>query len=156
MNRSFKVMQLKAAGWMQTGLSPRRLALTLALGFAIGCIPVLGIPTALCLLVALPLRMNVPAMQAANYAAMPLQVVLIFPLARLGGWMFTSGPRPAFAASALVHSSPLNLLLASGSFAVEALAAWLVIAVPMVALMTLFLTAVLRRVPVFASVRASD
>jgi len=46
--------------------------------------------------------------------------------------------------------------LASGSFAVEALAAWLVIAVPMVALMTLFLTAVLRRVPVFASVRAGD
>jgi uncharacterized protein (DUF2062 family) len=85
MNRSFKAMQLKAAGWMQTGLSPRRLALTLALGFAIGCIPVLGIPTALCLLVALPLRMNVPAMQAANYAAMPLQVVLIFPFARLGG-----------------------------------------------------------------------
>jgi uncharacterized protein (DUF2062 family) len=156
MNRSFKAMQLKAAGWMRTGLSPHRLALTLALGFAIGCIPVLGIPTALCLLVALPLRMNVPAMQAANYAAMPLQLILIFPFARLGGWMFTSSPRPAFTAGALMHGSPLNLLLASGSFAVEALAAWLVIAVPMVALMTLFLTAVLRKVPVFASAQARD
>jgi len=31
----------------QLGISPRRLALTLALGFAIGCIPVIGIPTVL-------------------------------------------------------------------------------------------------------------
>jgi hypothetical protein len=70
--------------------------------------------------------------------------------------MFTSLPRPTFAASALMHGSPLNLFWASASFAVEALAAWLVIAVPMVAFMTLFLTAVLRKVPAFASVQARD
>ena len=149
-------MQLIAAGWMRTGLSPRRLALTLALGFAIGCIPVLGIPTALCLLVALPLRMNLPAMQAANYAAMPLQVILIFPFARLGGWMFASGPRTGITANALMHGSPLNLLWASTSLAGQAVAAWLVTAVPMVALMTLLLTAALRKVPLLAAVRSSN
>ncbi len=143
MSKSFKAMRLKAEGWMRAGISPQRLALTLALGFAIGCIPVLGIPTALCLLVALPLRMNVPAMQAANYAAMPLQVILIFPFARLGGWMFASSPRTGLTADALMHGSALNLLWASGSLAGQAVAAWLVIAVPMVALMTLLLTAVL-------------
>ncbi len=32
--------------WLGQGISPLRLAVTLALGFAIGCIPVIGIPTA--------------------------------------------------------------------------------------------------------------
>ena len=74
--------------WLSQGTSPRRLALTLALGFAIGCLPVIGIPTALCLVIALALRLNLPAIQAANYAAMPVQIVMILPLVRLGGRIF--------------------------------------------------------------------
>ncbi len=151
MSKSIRAMRQKAEGWMRTGISPRRLALTLALGFAIGCIPVVGIPTAVCLVVALGLRLNMPAIQAANYAAMPLQVALIFPFLRLGGWMFASGARPAMTAGAMLHDSPLKLIWASGSLAGQAIAAWLVIAVPMVALLTLVLTAVLRRVPVLAA-----
>jgi uncharacterized protein (DUF2062 family) len=144
-------MRQKVEAWMRTGISPRRLALTLALGFAIGCIPVVGLPTALCMAIALSLRLNVPAIQAANYAAMPLQVALIFPFVRLGGWMFASGARPALSAQAMLHGSPMKLLWASGSIAGEALAAWLVIAIPMVAAMTLVLTPLLRRVPVLAA-----
>ena len=136
---------------MRTGISPRRLALTLALGFAIGCIPVVGIPTAVCLVVALGLRLNMPAIQAANYAAMPLQMALIFPFVRLGGWMFANGSRPAMTSAAMLHESPMKLIWTSGSLAGEAIAAWLVIAVPMVALLTLLLTAVLRRVPAMAA-----
>ena len=49
MSRSFRAMREKAETWLRQGISPRRLALTLALGFAIGCIPVIGIPTAVCL-----------------------------------------------------------------------------------------------------------
>ena len=146
MSRSLTAMRQKLEAWMQTGISPQRLALTLALGFAIGCIPMFGIPTALCLVLALSLRLNVPAIQAANYAAMPLQVALVFPFVRLGAWMFASGAQPSFSA-ALVHSSPVKLIWASGSIAGEALAAWLVIAVPMVVVMTLALTPLLRKVP---------
>lgn len=148
-------MRQKAESWMRQGISPQRLALTLALGFAIGCLPVIGIPTALCLLVALGLRLNVPAIQAANYAAMPLQVALIFPFVRLGGWMFASGTQPAFN-TGLLHASPLKLMWASGSIAGEALAAWAITAIPTVVLMTLVLTALLRRVPVLASAEAGD
>jgi len=143
-------MRQKAQAWMLTGISPQRLALTLALGFAIGCIPVVGIPTALCIIVALPLRLNLPAIQAANYAAMPLQVALIFPFLRLGSWMFASGAQSSPSARMMLHGSPMKLLWASGSLAGEALAAWLVIAVPMVATMTLVLTLLLRRVPALA------
>lgn len=138
-------------GWLLQGISPRKLALTLALGFAIGCIPVVGVPTLLCAAVALALRLNLPAIQAANYLAMPLQVLLILPFMRLGGWMFASGHQPALAAETLLHESPLKLLWASGSLAGEAMGAWMVIAGPSVVLMTLALTLVLRRVPVLAA-----
>ena len=156
MSRSLRAMRQKAEAWLRQGISPQRLALTLALGFAIGCIPVIGVPTALCLLIALGLRLNMPAIQAANYAAMPLQLLLIFPFVRLGGWMFSSNGQPAINQAMLAHGSPLKLIWASGSLAGEALGAWLVTAVPMVLLMTLVLTALLRRVPVLASSESSD
>jgi uncharacterized protein (DUF2062 family) len=142
--------------WLRQGISPQRLALTLALGFAIGCLPMVGIPTALCMLVALGLRLNVPAMQAANYAAMPLQVALIFPFVRLGGWMFASASHAAVSPAMTSSSSPLKLIWASGSLASQALGAWFVTAIPMVLVMTLVLTAVLRRVPVLVKAQAGD
>jgi uncharacterized protein (DUF2062 family) len=145
MSRSLRAMRQKAEAWLRQGISPRRLALTLALGFAIGCIPVIGIPTALCLVVALGLRLNVPAIQAANYAAMPLQVALIFPFVRLGGWMFSSVSTPALNPGLLAHTSSLKLVWASGSLAGEALGAWLVTAVPAVVVITLVLTVVLEK-----------
>ena len=151
MSRSFRAMRQKVEEWMRTGISPRRLALTLALGFAIGCFPVVGVTTALCLIVALLLRLNVPAIQAANYAAMPLQVALIFPFVRLGNWIFASGAQPSSSARAMLHQSPIRLLWASGSMAGEALGAWLIVAIPMVAAMTLVLTSLLRRVPALAA-----
>lgn len=156
MSRSLRAIRQKAEKWLRQGISPQRLALTLALGFAIGCIPVIGVPTALCLLVALGLRLNVPAIQAANYAAMPLQVALIFPFVRLGGWLFASSAHPTLNTAMLAHQSPMKLMWASGSLAGEALAAWLLIAVPTVLVLTLVLTMLLRRVPVLASAEAGD
>ena len=156
MSRSLRATREKAEAWLRQGISPRRLALTLALGFVIGCIPVIGIPTALCLMVALGLRLNVPAIQAANYAAMPLQVALIFPFLRLGGWMFSSNATQALNPGTLAHTSPMKLIWASGSLAGEALGAWLVTAVPAVVVMTAVLTVLLRRVPVLAEAEGGD
>ena len=156
MSRSLRAMRQKAETWLRQGISPQRLALTLALGFAIGCIPVIGLPTAVCMVVALGLRLNIPAIQAANYAAMPLQVALIFPFMRLGGWLFSSSAHPAMNAGLLPHGAAMKLVWASGSLAGEALAAWLITAIPMVLLLTLVLTALLRRVPVLASAEAGD
>ena len=138
-------------GWLRMGMSPQRLALTLALGFAIGCLPVVGIPTALCALLAVALRLNLPAIQAANYAAMPVQLILIVPLIRLGRWMFASQTQPSLQAT--LHGFSLNTLYASGDIAGQALGAWFVLAAPMVLLMTLCLTLVLRRVPALAESR---
>lgn len=140
----------KAAAWMRQGMSPRRLALTLALGFAIGCFPLLGLTTGLCVLVALVLRLNMPAIQLANWAAMPMQLALLFPFVRLGGWI-VDAPRQA-----LLHGSPLKMLAVSAKMAGEALVGWVVIAAPVVILLTFGLTVVLRRIPVLAAAESGD
>jgi uncharacterized protein (DUF2062 family) len=142
------------ARWLRQGMSPRRLALTLALGLAVGCIPVVGIPTLVCAALALTLRLNLPAIQAANYAVMPLQLALIVPFIKLGGWLMAGSNKAAGAP--MLHRSAMGVLTQMGGFAGQALLAWLVIAVPAVFLMTLMLTLVLRRVPVFAAAEAGD
>jgi len=155
---SFSLNSFKAtaAQWLRQGTSPQRLALTLALGFAIGCIPVVGVPTALCAGLALALRLNLPAIQAANYAAMPLQLALIFPFVRLGRWMFSFGPQDPLVAHDLLHASPRIVVSQMGGMAGQALLAWLLVAIPAVALLTATLTLVLRRVPALAASEAAD
>ncbi len=148
MNRWSITFENRVKGWLMQGISPQRLALTLALGFAIGCLPVIGIPTALCLLIAFALRLNLPAMQAANYVAMPLQLALMLPFVRLGGRIFGMPAAPSIAATLQV--APSKLVFASGGLAAHALGAWLVFAAPAVALLTLVLTLVLRRIPVLS------
>jgi len=142
------------ARWLRQGMSPRRLALTLALGLAVGCIPVVGIPTLVCAALALTLRLNLPAIQAANYAAMPLQLILIVPFIKLGGWLLAGFGRST--GNPILHTSPLALITEMGGFAEQALLAWLVIAIPAVLLMTFALTLLLRRVPVLAAAQAGD
>ncbi len=140
----------KLAGWLRQGVSPRRLALTLALGFAVGCLPVVGLPTALCVVLAMALRLNLPAIQAANYMVMPLQLLLIAPFVRLGGWLVSLTPKHAMGARMLLHLLPIRVFWHLASFAGQALLAWLVFAVPAVALLTVVLTLVLRKVPALA------
>jgi uncharacterized protein (DUF2062 family) len=151
MSRTLNAMRQKVGQWLRQGMTPRRLALTLALGFAIGCIPVVGIPTLVCAALAMALRLNLPAIQAANYVAMPFQVLLIVPFVRLGGWLFSSGPRVQVSLNMLLHASPLVLFTQMGHLAEMALAAWLLIAIPTVALLTVSLTVLLRRVPMVAA-----
>lgn len=146
----------KMATWLRQGISPRRLALTLALGFSIGCIPVVGVTTTLCFAVALALRLNMPAIQAANWAAWPMQLALIVPFVRLGGWLLVFRPHTALDARVLLHSSPLEALTLMGGLAGQAMLAWLVIAIPAVALMTVILTVVLRRIPMVAAAESED
>lgn len=153
---SLASLKRSSALWLSQGVSPRRLALTLALGLAIGCIPVFGISTLVCVALAFGLRLNLPAIQAANYAVMPLQLLLIVPFVRLGGWLFISGQMQAVRASALAHASPLTVIQGFAGLAVQALLAWLVLAVPTVILLTAAFTPLLRRVPALAATEAGN
>jgi uncharacterized protein (DUF2062 family) len=154
--RAFNWIMRKLSIWLRQGIAPRRLALTLALGFAIGCVPVVGIPTLICAALALALRLNQPAIQAANYAAMPLQLLLIVPFVRLGGWLFDVGPIRAAQATALLHTPPTEVISQLAGLFGHALLAWLLIAVPAVVVMTWALTAVLRHLPDRVAAEAGD
>jgi uncharacterized protein (DUF2062 family) len=133
--------------WLSKGISPQRLALTLALGFAIGCIPMVGAPTVLCAVLAVVLRLNLPVIQAANFAAIPFQVALFFPLARLGRWLVAIGPAQKLATHAFAHLSQIPLAARISGLAGQALLAWLLAVIPAVALITWVLTRMLRRIP---------
>ncbi len=137
----------KVADWLRQGMSPQRLALTLALGFAIGCIPVVGAPTVLCAGLAFALRLNLPAIQAANYAAMPLQVALILPFVRLGGWLVARSQHHPHALAVLPFPALPHMFL----LAIQALVAWMLFAGPAVLLLTLVLIPVLRRIPILSA-----
>ena len=69
---------------LKQGLSPVKLSLVIALGITLSIFPVLGATTLICTLVSILFNLNLPAMQLANYAAFPLQVILFFPFLKLG------------------------------------------------------------------------
>jgi len=77
---------------LRQGVTPRKLALSLSLGTAIGLVPILGVSTALCALAAIVLRLNMPAIQLVNYLLAPLQLLLIIPTLRFGE-MLVNAPR---------------------------------------------------------------
>ncbi len=156
MRRISAAAKRNAVLWLSQGISPRRLALTLALGFAVGCIPVVGIPTVLCAVLALSLRLNLPAIQAANYAAMPLQLALIVPFMRLGGWLISAQPPHVPPARTVLHLPVFSLATHVGGLAGEALLAWLLAAIPAVFLMTVTLNLMLRRIPAMNVAQAGD
>jgi len=156
LSKQMEKLRQPAAMLLRQGITPRRLALTLALGFVIGCFPVVGAPTALCALLAVSLRLNLPVIQAANYLVMPLQLVLMVPFIRLGGWVFSHGQRQPVNFSALLHLSRIDLMKQVGAYTGHALVGWLMIALPTVALMTAMLTVLLRRVPALAAAEAGD
>ncbi len=72
---------------LRGGLTPSDLALAVTVGIVIGCLPIFGVSTLLCLGLAACMRLNLVAIQAANWFAMPLQVLLFLPFLRLGKWL---------------------------------------------------------------------
>ncbi len=144
-------IEQRLAGWMRQGVSPRRLALTLALGFTIGCVPVVGIPTVLCAGLAVALGLNLPAIQAANYAAMPFQLALIAPFLRLGSRFSAFGMRPLAGPGTL-----MQIVAHAGGMAGQAMLGWALVALPAAAVLTVALTLVLRRIPALRTFGTGD
>jgi uncharacterized protein (DUF2062 family) len=73
---------------LRQGVTPEKIALSVALGVALGIFPLLGSTTILCALAALALRLNLPAIQIVNYFVYPLQIALLLPFLRAGEWLF--------------------------------------------------------------------
>jgi uncharacterized protein (DUF2062 family) len=79
---------------LRQGVTPEKIALSLAFGLGIGIFPVLGVSTVLCTAVAIVLRLNLPAIQLVNYLASPAQIALIIPFVRVGEHLLGVTPQP--------------------------------------------------------------
>lgn len=66
------------------GITPEKIALTVAIGSGVALFPILGTTTLLCFLVALALRLNQPIIQLINQALWPVQIPMIFVCVKLG------------------------------------------------------------------------
>src|SRR6185312_970638 len=61
---------------LRQGVTPDKIALSLAFGLGLGIFPVLGVSTVLCTVAAIAFRLNLPAIQLVNYLASPVQLLL--------------------------------------------------------------------------------
>lgn len=80
--------------FLKQGITPEKLALTLAIGVTLGIIPFIGINTALLTLLAVAFRLNLVAIQIVNYAVYALQLVLFIPFLKLGQLIFNGHDIP--------------------------------------------------------------
>ena len=78
---------------LKQGVSPNRLALSVALGIVIGNIPIVGVSTIVCTAIALVFRLNLAAIQITQAAMAPSQILLIIPFVRLGEWILRVPPQ---------------------------------------------------------------
>jgi uncharacterized protein (DUF2062 family) len=87
------------------GISPDRLALCVAIGVVVGNIPILGVSTIICTVIALAFRLNLPAIQLVQAAMAPTQILLIIPFVRLGEWIARAPMQPVSIKAALALMS---------------------------------------------------
>ena len=131
---------------LRHGVSPDQLAWSVALGSIIGVIPVLGVTTLLCTVVALPLRLNLVAIQAVNWLVYPLQFLLILPFFRLGERLFGAPPLTLAPSEllAMIKADTWGSVQALWSTTMHGLVVWLIAGIPMAMLIKFFLARLFR------------
>lgn len=116
------------------GLSAENAASILVVGLVLGTFPIFGLPTLLCGLASLILRINFPALQLVNQLCWPLQIALLIPCVRLGSRIF-----------AFPHGLATPVTLKLGASALQAVTGWFCICVPLGVLLYFALASALRR-----------
>jgi hypothetical protein len=79
---------------LRGGVTPRRMAWSLALGMVIGINPSVGLTTLLVILLAWMLGLNQVASQVGSHMVAPLHLVLFIPFIDLGVHLFHTGRLP--------------------------------------------------------------
>jgi uncharacterized protein (DUF2062 family) len=132
---------------LRQGVTPEKIALSVALGAALGVIPVLGWSTTLCAIAAITLRLNLPAIQIVNYFVYPAQIVLLVPFFRWGEKLFRAPHFPISVPKiyALFHSGTWIAIKLLWTTIWHAIVLWGMIAPVFAGLVYLILLPLLRR-----------
>lgn len=131
---------------LKQGVTPEKLALSLALGVALGIFPAIGSTTALCAMAAFALHLNLPAIQIVNYFMYPAQIALLIPFFRFGEKLFRT-PRQDISVPqiyALLHASVWNAIRLLWTTTWHAMVVWCLIAPVLAALVYVILLPALR------------
>jgi len=129
------------------GVTPDRLALTLAVGTACSLLPFLGFTWLMNLAVGLALRLNQPILQTLNQLLGPLQILLILVYVRAGEALWRAAP-VSLSIPTLVdafRADPAAFLVRFGWTGVHAASAWLLTAPVLVAAVYFPLRPLLRK-----------
>jgi uncharacterized protein (DUF2062 family) len=117
---------------IKQGISPEKISLGMACGIVLGIFSVLGATTILCGMAAIIFRLNLPAIQLANYMVYPLQLVLLIPFFHLGDLLFQVEPLPLSTQEliTLLRSDLWGTIRAFWNASLRAVVAWLLVSLP--------------------------
>jgi uncharacterized protein (DUF2062 family) len=136
---------------LKQGVSPEKIALTVALGITLGVTPVIGATTMLCTLAAIRLRLNLPAILLVNGLVYPLQLMLLVPFLRAGAWVFrVDGPKLSIGQIFnLIRTGVWHAIATLWIATMHALVIWLIAGLAVSGVVYLVVSAALRRFWVF-------
>ncbi len=132
------------------GITPEKIAWSMAIGVVVGVFPVLGTTTILCAAAALIFQLNMPAIQLVNYLIYPLQLIFLLPFVRLGEKLFRAAPQSLSLPQmlALARSNPPQAAAALWLVTIHAVAAWLLLGAPAIFLLYFVLKHMLRQLAI--------
>jgi uncharacterized protein (DUF2062 family) len=133
---------------LKQGVTPEKLALSVALGAVFGIFPALGWTTALCTLIAFIWRLNLPAIQIVNYFMYPVQIAFILPFFRLGEKLFRAPHLPISVAQiySRAHADLWGAIKFLWSTTWHAMVVWALLAPFLTAILYALLAPLFRRV----------
>jgi uncharacterized protein (DUF2062 family) len=130
------------------GITPEKIALTIAIGSALALFPILGTTTLLCLLVGIALRLNQPIIQAVNYLCYPIHLPLIWWMVRTGEWLFDETHRSfkMRVVAQMLWDEPRQFFRIFGTTLFHAIVVWAILAPFWVALIYQIAMSALREI----------
>jgi uncharacterized protein (DUF2062 family) len=129
------------------GITPEKIALSLAFGIMLGVFPVMGTTTVLCLIAALLFRLNLAVVQLVNFRVCPLWFALLIPFTRVGERLFGAPPLALTGSQmlTLAHANFLHSISVLWLTALRAAAAWMLVGPPGIIVLYVLLVPVFRR-----------
>lgn len=122
----YRKAYLPIIAYLKQGMSPKKLAISVAFGCVLGIIPFLGVTTLLCAFASLLFRLNMGVIQIVNYLVYPLQLLLFIPFVKAGVYVFDVAPFPFSMEliTAMLKESALDLVIKLGYFNVLGIGVW--------------------------------
>lgn len=118
---------------LQQGMTPHKLALTVAIGTVVGIVPAFGVTTITSTAIAARLRVNIAATVLVSYLVQPLQLLLAIPFIKAGIYLFgLSELKLSFGEmSAMFRADWLEALNKLWKANLAGVSAWALLALPM-------------------------